>query len=323
MVIYFLGSQDGLHFKIGKTTRKVASRMSEHAGRGPNKHLNQLTFLAAVPGIDSDETSVHRYFSSQLMEDEKEWFHTSPELEGYIRWLRMQWFTLRSVEEADTDPIARSHDCIDGSDWLPNSSRVVEDESRALTLIGLGDTWGHVLDVEPTITNDDFYTDKSIIDAARHVMGGIDLDPATHPVANRKFIRAPRIYTLTTNGLDREWGGRVWVNPPFGDWVRWGPKIAEEWRRGEVLTMCALMSTRTFTVKAIAPIYKTASAMCIMHGRIPFWGGKATESPNDGHAVFFFGENVDGFIETFSSLGHVALLEASGRFGLAATEESA
>lgn len=310
-VIYFLGTQDGETFKIGRTDRSVAQRMAEHAGRGPNKALNQLVFLAAVPGINSDETAIHNYFKQNQLDDEREWFKSSDDLRAYVRWLRMQWFTLRSVEECDTDEIARSHDGIDGSMWLPNQLRTEYtsfDVANELYLALDGEesnAWRDVIDVEPEVTGDDFYTHPKIVAAARKAMGGIDLDPATHPVANRKHIRAPRIYTLTTNGLIHDWYGRVWCNPPFGQWKSWSDKVISEWNSGRVEEMCVLIATRSITGKSVAKMWRQATLICFTEGRIPFWGPKANSSPDDGHAIFYFGHNTKAFCNEFRAIGHV------------------
>ena len=60
----------------------------------------------------------------------------------------------------------------------------------------------------------EYYTPIEIVEAARAVMGGIDLDPASSETANKQ-IKAARIFTVETNGLIQEWHGRIWLNPPF------------------------------------------------------------------------------------------------------------
>lgn len=62
---------------------------------------------------------------------------------------------------------------------------------------------------------DEWYTAPRYIEAAREVMGSIDLDPASSELAN-KTVRATTFYTKKSNGLSLPWYGNVWLNPPYG-----------------------------------------------------------------------------------------------------------
>ncbi len=61
----------------------------------------------------------------------------------------------------------------------------------------------------------EYYTDPVIPSAAREVMGGIDLDPASCVLANAFGVFASRIFTKEDDGLAQVWDGRVWLNHPF------------------------------------------------------------------------------------------------------------
>lgn len=63
--------------------------------------------------------------------------------------------------------------------------------------------------------SNEWYTPSAIVDAARALMGGIDLDPASSALAN-ETIRATNIYTEASNGFAAPWHGRVFLNPPGG-----------------------------------------------------------------------------------------------------------
>lgn len=64
-------------------------------------------------------------------------------------------------------------------------------------------------------SKDNHMTPKPFTDAARQVMGGIDVDPATTEFANRA-IGAKAIYTVETSGHNKPWYGSVFLNPPGG-----------------------------------------------------------------------------------------------------------
>ncbi len=63
--------------------------------------------------------------------------------------------------------------------------------------------------------NSEFMTPQWLTDWAHHVMGGVDLDPASSHAANRT-VCASRINTKADNGLFVPWRGRVFLNPPGG-----------------------------------------------------------------------------------------------------------
>lgn len=78
------------------------------------------------------------------------------------------------------------------------------------------------------------YTPPEIVEAARAVLGQIDLDPATCAVANR-VVRARLFCSEQQSGLDQDWTGldgpaRVFLNPPGG---KLDPKTLEPLLRDE------------------------------------------------------------------------------------------
>ena len=69
------------------------------------------------------------------------------------------------------------------------------------------------------------YSPPPVVEAARLTMGGIDLDPASCEAAN-KIVRAEQFFTAKDNGFGRDWGGRVFLNPPGGSCDAWGVSVA-------------------------------------------------------------------------------------------------
>lgn len=63
--------------------------------------------------------------------------------------------------------------------------------------------------------SNEWYTPLKYIEAARAVMGGIDLDPASNESA-QQWIKAKQFYIKDDDGLHKPWYGRLWLNPPYG-----------------------------------------------------------------------------------------------------------
>jgi DNA N-6-adenine-methyltransferase (Dam) len=60
----------------------------------------------------------------------------------------------------------------------------------------------------------DWHTPPAYIEAARTVMGEIDLDPSASEISQRT-VRARAYYTRDHDSLSAVWHGRLWVNPPY------------------------------------------------------------------------------------------------------------
>ena len=256
---------------------------------------NKVIELCEVKGKPSDETIVQGYFKRLLLPNEKELFRPEPELIEYVHWLRDQWFVVMPETQ---DHEREAMETVDATFWHPLPERRKPLPQHVLPIMlgpfGMG---------EREQTGDDFYTNPIVISAARELMGRIDLDPASHPIAN-KTVRATRFFQRCDNGLNYPWGGKVWLNPPFSEWSQWVGKTLNEWASGRIEEMCVLAAMRTLSAQYFAPLLECCGAMCVIRGRLRF-GGKAGESPDDGHAIFYFGERPAAFKNAFQNLGSV------------------
>ena len=75
-----------------------------------------------------------------------------------------------------------------------------------------------IVNIHANSGNTEWYTPWAIIECARELMGGIDLDPFSCRKANERPEGrvAEDYYTAHCGSLDRSWYGNVWMNHPFG-----------------------------------------------------------------------------------------------------------
>ena len=151
---------------------------------------------------------------------------------------------------------------------------------------------------------DEWFTPLDYIDAARAVLGEIDLDSATCAFAQFR-IRAAQFFTKEDDGLAHPWGGRVWLNPPFSRVAEFVAKLLEEIKAGRV-TAAILLTHNSSDTAWFHQAANAASAVCFTRGRIRFEQEDGpVESPPQGQAFFYFGKDIDLFCEVFSSVGLV------------------
>lgn len=106
-------------------------------------------------------------------------------------------------------------------------------------------------------------------------LGDFDLDPCS-PV-DRPWDTAKAHYTIKDNGLTREWVGRVWLNPPYGNQTdRWMARIAEHGNG------CALIFARTETASFFPWVWDRADALLFLKGRLSFWTKEGKEGGTAG-----------------------------------------
>lgn len=150
--------------------------------------------------------------------------------------------------------------------------------------------------------NNEWYTPKYILDAARRTMGSIDLDPASSEIANRT-VQAAVFYTKEDDGLIRPWFGNVWLNPPYSkDLIRQFVSAVRN-KRSEYDQAIILVNNATET-RWFQELFNAASAVCFVDSRIKFldMDGKPG-SPLQGQAIFYIGSYHSTFIINFSQFG--------------------
>ena len=138
--------------------------------------------------------------------------------------------------------------------------------------------------------DNEWYTPAKYIEMAREVLGTTDVDPASNATA-QKTVRAATHYTVDNSGLDKEWRGRVWMNPPYSrpEINRFADKLLAELSAGRTEAAIVLTNNSGDTAwhQALAGACK---AICVTRGRIKFESPtRASKSPPAGQSFFYFG----------------------------------
>jgi phage N-6-adenine-methyltransferase len=151
----------------------------------------------------------------------------------------------------------------------------------------------------------EWYTPQYIVERARAVMGAIDLDPASNPEAN-ETVQAATYYTAEDDGLEHEWLGRVWLNPPYSRDLmpRFVAKLIEEYKAGRT-TSAILVSHNNTETDWFQSLAGASAAICFPDTRIKFYRGEHVAAPVNGQVFFYLGRETSAFIDHFRPLGVV------------------
>lgn len=151
--------------------------------------------------------------------------------------------------------------------------------------------------------NFEYYTPKEFADAARLVMGGITLDPASSETANRR-IRAD--YYFDHHGLDKTWFGSVWMNHPFNrvNNPLWINKLVNSWNAGEIDEACCITFAAT-SETWFRPLL--SFKQCFIHGRTNYYlpDGTKKTGVTKGSVITYLGDDDETFKDVFSEFGTV------------------
>ena len=152
----------------------------------------------------------------------------------------------------------------------------------------------------------EWFTPVEFLEAARDVLGGFDLDPASSEQAN-ETVKAAEFFTLETDGLSRDWHGRVWLNPPYAQpaVAEFIAKLVEEYNAGHV--EAAILLTHNYTDTAWFHLLAgAATAICFTRGRVKFESPTGdVAAPTQGQAFSYFGTDVEAFAVRFANIGFV------------------
>jgi hypothetical protein len=154
--------------------------------------------------------------------------------------------------------------------------------------------------------SDERYTPAAFVDAARAVMGGIDLDPCSTGEAN-EVVKAAQFYTRAENGLALPWSGRVLLHPPHAEPALTGfcAKLGEAHAAGDVPMAVAVVDAET-GAEWWQGLARWSGGLCLPSGKVRFWAPGGQFAPVGGYtSVLFLGppEEAGKFSGEFSRFG--------------------
>ena len=117
--------------------------------------------------------------------------------------------------------------------------------------------------------------------------------------------KCEKYFTPEIDGLKQEWLGNCWMNPPYGrEQVKWLYKAVEESKSNDNLVVC-LIPARPDTKVWHEAIFKNASSVCFIKGRLKFGNSKC--SAPFPSAIVVFGKISEEQVKCLETLGKVYL----------------
>jgi len=157
----------------------------------------------------------------------------------------------------------------------------------------------------------EWFTPPDIIEKARRVLTAIDLDPASSAVP-QQWIRAQEYYKPGDGSLERNWYGRVWLNPPFANTQPFVDHLIEQFA-AENVTEALLLVNSNLGYKWFEELWVAYPVCCIRERMkfIPEHGSKNGQAKRAQCVVLFHRSNVtlDRFCFEFNPLGRILLPE--------------
>lgn len=188
----------------------------------------------------------------------------------------------------------------------------------------------------------EWYTPSPIVEAARELMGGIELDPASCAEANA-IVRADRYFTAEDDGLRQDWTARsVLLNPPGGLTAEFWAKALHEWvcQEFDEMVYVGYSLEQLQTLQSVRHVSPMHLPMCVPSRRIAFVenaakraertakliargeapgasdrarkiaekcraGKPPRDAPSHANFITYLGSNNDAFVRVFERFGAV------------------
>lgn len=154
---------------------------------------------------------------------------------------------------------------------------------------------------------DEWYTPAEYIEAARNVLGEIDLDPATCESA-QEVVKAKSYFTKADNSLrnDCPWLGRIWLNPPYSMPLikEFVSKLINQYETGNIES--AIIITNNSSDTGWFHDLLQRYPVCFTRGRVSFWRPNHEDfGTRQGQTLFYLGDNLELFHKEFARFGRI------------------
>lgn len=155
--------------------------------------------------------------------------------------------------------------------------------------------------------NNEWYSPPQYVELARQVMGSIDCDPASNSVA-QQVVKAGVYYSVDNSGLDKQWFGNVWMNPPYSSKLitAFIDCLLSNVFAGNTKQFCVLVNNATET-KWFQKLALHADAVLFISKRVKFLDSELNpkNTPLQGQVILYYGDNINQFIIEGSKIGVV------------------
>ena len=157
--------------------------------------------------------------------------------------------------------------------------------------------------VHHTSKTNEWYTPDEVITYVKYLYETIDLDPCTNSKTNPN-VKATAYFDIFDNGLEKDWFGSVYVNPPYGREIgKWVDKCLHEYASNHVEEILLLAPARVDT-KWFAKI--AGFHWCSISGRLKFKSSSGERNPAPfPSAMIYIGYRPEEFDIVFCDLGRI------------------
>ncbi|MCI0662731.1 MAG: phage N-6-adenine-methyltransferase [Acidobacteria bacterium] len=139
---------------------------------------------------------------------------------------------------------------------------------------------------------DESCTPPQYIEAAREVMDGIDLDPASSDMA-QEIVRANHYWTAQDDGLIQDWHGRIWLNPPYSLTSEFVAKLVRE---EATIAQAIVLTSSSTDADWFHQLEEIAQRICFTKRSFIYPGGLA---------IFYVGDDALLFEGVFKQFGFI------------------